>query len=244
MRAPERRSCPGGAPAATPSIGSDRRASSRSAAEPPARQPGPIAVIAVGLPIEDVIAKLTAIQADHPGAHIRQGKWNGWEIWPPGTHPAGAKTRPPGRTQRLPYKRNSQPATHRDGQRIAEALGQRSRDDFQQEGVGATQLRDTYSSPRRFAARSLWCLHSSLTLTKLNSTTSKISGVPAHRPPSSARQRATTLATRSPTISSGYGRVFVGDHVRGIGLMRAGHRMGSCRPVLRRARRTGYGPGR
>jgi hypothetical protein len=52
-------------------------------AEPPAPEPRPIAVIAVGLPIEDLFAKLTAIQADHPGAQIRQGKRGRWEIWPP-----------------------------------------------------------------------------------------------------------------------------------------------------------------
>jgi hypothetical protein len=57
-------------------------------AEPPAPKPSPIAVIAAGAPIEDVIAKLTAIQVDHPGAAIRQGKRNRLEIWPPGTRPA------------------------------------------------------------------------------------------------------------------------------------------------------------
>jgi hypothetical protein len=56
---------------------------SRSAAEPPTPEPKPIAVIVVGLPIEDFIVKLTAIQADHPGTQIRRGKRNRWEIWPP-----------------------------------------------------------------------------------------------------------------------------------------------------------------
>jgi hypothetical protein len=54
-------------------------------AEPPALPPRPIAVIAAAAPIEDVIAKLTAIQADHPGAQLRQGKRNRLEIWPPST---------------------------------------------------------------------------------------------------------------------------------------------------------------
>jgi len=55
-------------------------------AEPPAPKPTPIAVIAAGTPIEDVIAKLTEIQADHPGPQIHQGKRNRREIWPSITH--------------------------------------------------------------------------------------------------------------------------------------------------------------
>jgi hypothetical protein len=51
--------------------------------EPPIPEPGPIAVIAAGVPIEDVIAQLRAIQGDHLGAQVRQGKRNRWEIWPP-----------------------------------------------------------------------------------------------------------------------------------------------------------------
>ena len=60
-----------------------RKIASQSAAEPPPPPLGPIAVIKAGLPIEDVIAKLTAVQADHPGAKLRQGKRNRWGIWPP-----------------------------------------------------------------------------------------------------------------------------------------------------------------
>jgi hypothetical protein len=41
-------------------------------------------VVSAGAPIEEVIARLTAVQAEHPGAQIRQGKQNRWEIWPPG----------------------------------------------------------------------------------------------------------------------------------------------------------------
>ena len=58
-------------------------------AEPPAPRPRPSAVIAAGLPIEDLIAKLDAIRAEHPGAQIRQGKRNRLEIWPPSTRLAG-----------------------------------------------------------------------------------------------------------------------------------------------------------
>ena len=43
----------------------------------------PIAVIDSGLPIEEVIARLNAVQADHPGAQVRRGSGNSWEIWPP-----------------------------------------------------------------------------------------------------------------------------------------------------------------
>jgi hypothetical protein len=54
---------------------------------PPPPPPQPIAVLAPGMPIEDVIAQLTAIQADHPGAQVRQGRGNRWEIWPARTEP-------------------------------------------------------------------------------------------------------------------------------------------------------------
>ena len=59
----------------------DSQPAGRLSRHPP--PPGPIAVIKAGLPIEDVIAKLTAVQADHPGAKLRQGKRNRWEIWQP-----------------------------------------------------------------------------------------------------------------------------------------------------------------
>jgi hypothetical protein len=55
-------------------------------AEPPAPKPRPIAVIPAGLPIEELIVKLDAIRADHPGAQIRQGRGNRLEIWPPRSH--------------------------------------------------------------------------------------------------------------------------------------------------------------
>jgi hypothetical protein len=55
-------------------------------AEPPAPPPEPIAVISAGVPIEDIIAQLAKVQAHHPGADVRQGKRNRWEIWAP-EHP-------------------------------------------------------------------------------------------------------------------------------------------------------------
>ena len=88
-------------------------------AEPPAPKPRPVAVIAAGAPIEDVIAKLTAIQADHPGAQIRQGKRNRQEIWPSITHLANERQvadmpTPPG--SEPPYNPNRQTTVRQGGQ--------------------------------------------------------------------------------------------------------------------------------
>lgn len=56
----------------------------------PPPPPQPIAVLAPGVPIEQVIAQLTTIQANHPGAQVRQGKGHRWEIWPAPTPPGPA----------------------------------------------------------------------------------------------------------------------------------------------------------
>jgi hypothetical protein len=48
----------------------------------PAPAPQPLAVIAAGTTVEDLLARLTRIQADHPGAQVRRGKKGSWEIWP------------------------------------------------------------------------------------------------------------------------------------------------------------------
>jgi hypothetical protein len=48
----------------------------------PPPPPEPIAVLAPGMSIEDAVAQLAAIQADHPGAQVRQGRGHRWEIWP------------------------------------------------------------------------------------------------------------------------------------------------------------------
>lgn len=53
----------------------------------------PLAVIAAGSSVEDIIARLTEVQADHPGAQVRQGKRNSWEVW---------STQPPARTKQGP----------------------------------------------------------------------------------------------------------------------------------------------
>jgi hypothetical protein len=49
----------------------------------PAPKPAPqlLAVIAAGSSVEDVITRLTQVQADNPGAEVRRGKRNSWEIW-------------------------------------------------------------------------------------------------------------------------------------------------------------------
>jgi hypothetical protein len=54
---------------------------SRTPAPVPAQQP--LAVIPGDLPIEDVVARPTELQAVHPGAQVRRGSRNRWEIWPP-----------------------------------------------------------------------------------------------------------------------------------------------------------------
>jgi hypothetical protein len=48
----------------------------------PAAKPEPIAIIPSRLPIEEILARLTAQQAEHPRAQVRRGNHNRWEIWP------------------------------------------------------------------------------------------------------------------------------------------------------------------
>ena len=53
-------------------------------AHPPSPPPPPLrplAVIRSGLPIEEVMAQLAAVGAEHPRATVRQGR-NRWEVWP------------------------------------------------------------------------------------------------------------------------------------------------------------------
>jgi len=49
----------------------------------PAPQPARelVAVIAAGSSVDDVIAELTRVQAEHPGAQVERGKRDSWEIW-------------------------------------------------------------------------------------------------------------------------------------------------------------------
>jgi hypothetical protein len=71
-----------------------RQARQHPLADPPL-PPKPIAVLAPGVPIEEVIAQLTTIQASHPGAQVRQGKGHRWEIWPAPTPPEPAEPADP-----------------------------------------------------------------------------------------------------------------------------------------------------
>lgn len=68
-----------------------QRVQGPSQPQAPPPLPRPIAVLAPGEPIETVIAQLTAIQADHPGAQVRQGSGNRWEIWPAPAEPASPR---------------------------------------------------------------------------------------------------------------------------------------------------------
>lgn len=52
------------------------------AARPPVTKPEPLAVIPAGLPIADVIEKLTKLQQEFPEAEVRRGRANRWELWP------------------------------------------------------------------------------------------------------------------------------------------------------------------
>lgn len=56
----------------------------------PEPAPQPLAVIASGTPVQDIIAQLTEVQTAHPEAQARRGKRNSWEIWaaPPPDQPA------------------------------------------------------------------------------------------------------------------------------------------------------------
>jgi hypothetical protein len=52
-------------------------------ATPPAKpKPQPLAVVPSGLPIAEVVAKLTELQARFPDAEVRRGRTNRWELWP------------------------------------------------------------------------------------------------------------------------------------------------------------------
>ena len=55
---------------------------SAKAKEPEPPKPQPIAVVPSGLPVADVIAKLTELQAAHPDAVVKRGRANRWEMWP------------------------------------------------------------------------------------------------------------------------------------------------------------------
>ncbi|MEV2241069.1 hypothetical protein [Micromonospora sp. NPDC049891] len=57
--------------------------SSQKRPEPAAvPKPQPLAVISSGKSIDEVIEELSRISVEHPGAEVRRGSRNRWEIWP------------------------------------------------------------------------------------------------------------------------------------------------------------------
>jgi hypothetical protein len=50
--------------------------------QPPQPKPEPLAAIPSGLPIEEVLTRLAAVRAEHPGTVVRRGSRNRWAIWP------------------------------------------------------------------------------------------------------------------------------------------------------------------
>jgi hypothetical protein len=63
----------------------ERFAKNRDTREAPraAPKPQPLAVVPSGLPIAEVVAKLTELQQQYPGAEVRRGRANRWELWNP-----------------------------------------------------------------------------------------------------------------------------------------------------------------
>jgi hypothetical protein len=47
----------------------------------PETAPRLLAVITTRSPVEDVVARLAQVQAEHPEARVRRGKEDSWEIW-------------------------------------------------------------------------------------------------------------------------------------------------------------------
>ncbi|MFI6324791.1 hypothetical protein ACIBG8_45210 [Nonomuraea sp. NPDC050556] len=50
--------------------------------QPRRAKPEPLAVIPSGLPITEVLERLTALQTQYPDAEVRRGRANRWELWP------------------------------------------------------------------------------------------------------------------------------------------------------------------
>ena len=53
------------------------------AVPPPKPKPQPLAVVPSGLPIAEVVAKLSELQQQYPDAEVRRGRANRWELWAP-----------------------------------------------------------------------------------------------------------------------------------------------------------------
>ncbi len=54
---------------------------------PAAPKPKPLAVIPGGLPVDAVLVHLVEAQKRYPGAEVRRGSGDGWELWPPRVSP-------------------------------------------------------------------------------------------------------------------------------------------------------------
>jgi len=52
-------------------------------APPPKPKPQPLAVVPSGLPIAEVVAKLSELEEQFPDAEVRRGRANRWEVWAP-----------------------------------------------------------------------------------------------------------------------------------------------------------------
>ena len=49
----------------------------------PTPKPQPLAIVPSGLPIAEVVAKLSELQEQYPDAEVRRGRANRWELWAP-----------------------------------------------------------------------------------------------------------------------------------------------------------------
>jgi hypothetical protein len=59
-------------------VAGQQRCDDEASKEP---KPKPLAVFPGGLPIAEVITRLTELQVEHPDAVVKRGRANGWEIW-------------------------------------------------------------------------------------------------------------------------------------------------------------------
>ena len=50
---------------------------------PPTPKPQPLAIVPSGLPIAEVVAKLSELQEHYPDAEVRRGRANRWGSWAP-----------------------------------------------------------------------------------------------------------------------------------------------------------------
>ncbi len=63
---------------------SKRRETQPPTPSKPKPKPQPLAVVPSGLPIAEVVAKLSELQEQYPDAEVRRGRANRWELWAPG----------------------------------------------------------------------------------------------------------------------------------------------------------------